>query len=111
MDSLILQLEELTNELIVRLDMTTYEELEQFIIERQTVIDCIEVSYNVSTVTEPQKERVRLLLKHDSSITHRMETLRNEAQEWLQQRNIAKVQRDMYNTAYTPDSFLMDRKK
>jgi hypothetical protein len=34
-----------------------------------------------------------------------------EAQDWLQKRNQAKAQRNAYEAAYTPDSFLMDRKK
>lgn len=111
MDRLILQLEELTNNLMGRLDEATYEEMEQFIVERQKVINSIEISLQDSTVTQQQKERALLLLKYDSAIMSRIQTLMNEARDWLQQRNTAKVQRNMYSSSYTPDSILMDQRK
>lgn len=40
-----------------------------------------------------------------------IQTLKQEAQNWLVQRNIARSQRNAYESNYTPDSVLMDRMK
>jgi len=58
-----------------------------------------------------QKQAINRILEHDSTILAQMNALRLEAQDWLQKRNQAKVQRNAYESSYTPDSILMDRKK
>jgi hypothetical protein len=111
MDKLIDQLEKLTNTMIDQLDTASYEGMEQFVEERQNVIDIIGDSIQAGTVTEQQKGRIQILLQHDSSIVYRMQILKNEARDWLQHRNVAKAQRSAYDSAYSPESILMDRKK
>jgi len=111
MDKWIDLLEQLTNTMIDRLDTVSYEEIEQFVEERQKVIDMIELWVQSDTLTKQQKERIQLLLQHDSSIVNRMQILMDEAREWLQQRNMAKAQRNVYDSEYSSESVLMDRFK
>ncbi|MEK5419752.1 flagellar protein FliT [Paenibacillus sp. FSL L8-0708] len=111
MDELIRSLDQLTREIEERLQETTYEELEAFVDERQELVDSIAEVATICRMTLAQKKEINRILEHDNVILDRMNTLRLEAQDWLQKRNQAKAQRNAYEAAYTPDSFLMDRKK
>lgn len=111
MDELISKLENLTANVVKKMENITFEELEKFVVERQAIIDNIGTSYLMANILRHQRERIHLLLEQDSIITARMQILMIEAQDWLQQRNLAKMKRNLYSSAYTPDSILMDRKK
>ncbi|MEK4995506.1 MULTISPECIES: flagellar protein FliT [Paenibacillus] len=111
MDELIRSLDQLTREIEERLQETTYEELEAFVDERQKLVDSIAEEAKICRATPAQKQEINRILEHDNVILDRMNALRFEAQDWLQKRNQAKTQRNAYEAAYTPDSFLMDRKK
>ncbi|MEK4158954.1 flagellar protein FliT [Paenibacillus odorifer] len=104
-------MDQLTREIEERLQETTYEELEAFVDERQKLVDSIAEEATICRTTLAQKQEINRILEHDNVILNRMNTLRLEAQDWLQKRNQAKTQRNAYEAAYTPDSFLMDRKK
>lgn len=111
MDELIRSLDQLTREIEERLQEATYEELEVFVDERQKLVDSIAEKAEICRATPAQKQEINQILEHDNVILDRMNALRFEAQDWLQKRNQAKTQRNAYEAAYTPDSFLMDRKK
>lgn len=111
MDELIRNLDQLTREVVERLDETTYEELELFVEDRQEFVDSIAEQAEICKSTPAQKQEINRILEYDNVILDRMNALRLEAQDWLQKRNQAKAQRSAYEAAYTPDSFLMDRKK
>lgn len=111
MDELIQSLDQLTRAILDHLDETTYEELEAFVEERQELVDSIAEQSAICRATPAQKQEIHRILDHDPIILDRMNALRVEAQDWLQKRNQAKVQRNAYEAAYTPDSFLMDRRK
>jgi len=111
MDELILSLDQLTRSIVNRLQETTYEELELFVEDRQELVDSIAEQADICQSTPAQKQEINRILEYDNVILDRMNALRLEAQDWLQKRNQAKVQRSAYEAAYTPDSFLMDRRK
>ncbi|NQX47201.1 flagellar protein FliT [Paenibacillus tritici] len=111
MDNLLQELEELTRAMNYQLEDTTYEELETFVEQRQKIVEAIGEEVENCQMTPAQKDLLRRILEHDPAIMARMNAHRLEAKDWLQKRNQAKIQRNAYETAYTPDSFLMDRKK
>ncbi|WP_339220716.1 flagellar protein FliT [Paenibacillus sp. FSL H8-0332] len=111
MDNLLQELEKLTQTIINQLQFATYEELEAFVEQRQKLVEAIGEEVENCQMTLAQKEVLRRILEHDPAIMARMNAHRLEAKDWLQKRNQAKIQRNAYETAYTPDSFLMDRKK
>ncbi|WP_339318582.1 hypothetical protein [Paenibacillus sp. FSL R10-2734] len=111
MDELIESLKELTLGITDRLEETTYEELEAFVEDRQELVDSIAEQTAICKSSPAQKQEINRILEFDNVILDRMNALRLEAQDWLQKRNQAKVQRSAYEAAYTPDSFLMDRRK
>jgi hypothetical protein len=111
MDELIQQLDQLTANITDRLNETIYQELETFVEERQKLVDSIGDATANCPPTIAQKQRIYIIMEHDSAILARMDALRLEAQDWLQKRNQAKTQRSAYDSAYSPESILMDRKK
>ena len=111
MDNLIQLLDQYTRNLTDRLYETTYEEIETFVEKRQELVNKIGVLVVSCQPTDAQKQEIGRIMEWDSEILARMNALRLEAQDWLYKRNQAKAQRNAYETAYTPDSFLMDRRK
>ncbi|ASA24485.1 flagellar protein FliT [Paenibacillus donghaensis] len=111
MDEWIKRLEQLTDNMMGLLYETTYEELEAFVEERQELVNKIGDLVVSCQPSDAQKREIGRMLERDSEILARMNALRLEAQDWLQKRNQAKAQRSAYEAGYTPDSFLMDRKK
>ncbi|GIP21744.1 flagellar protein FliT [Paenibacillus sp. J22TS3] len=111
MDNLITELRGLTESIVARLQFTSYEELEDFVAERQRIIDELNRLKETTPFNVLEREQLEEILRADAVILMRMETLRNEASDWLQQRGQAKVQRNAYEAAYTPDSILMDRRE
>ncbi|WP_433944311.1 hypothetical protein [Paenibacillus sp. SN-8-1] len=111
MDNLISSLEELTESVVSRIEDMSSEELELFVNERQEIIDQIVLLKEQTTYTPVQLERLNDILLKDSLILSRMSSLKKEASNWLQFRGQAKVRRNAYEAAYSPDSILMDRRK
>ncbi|WP_342437420.1 flagellar protein FliT [Paenibacillus sp. FSL L8-0436] len=110
-DKLIAELQQLTQNMMGRLYEAEFEDLESFVEERQKLIDDIIRQFSSIPASVAQKVEIERILHHDPEITARMNALRLEAQDWLYKRNQAKQQRNAYEAGYTPDSFLMDRKK
>ncbi|WP_025716553.1 hypothetical protein [Paenibacillus sp. 1-18] len=111
MDELIGQLENLTTDLMNRLNVTSYEEIVRFVESRQLLVNELEDLLKLSAADVGQIDRIRNLIDNDTPIISRMNFLKGEAADWLQQRNMAKVQRNAYETAYSSDAILMDRRK
>ncbi|MGG6313259.1 hypothetical protein [Paenibacillus macerans] len=111
MDNLIAELEQITSKVVAQLDQVPYEEMSGFVEKRQQLIDQLQVLLADQPPTEAQKGRLLAVLQHDAEIVARMNSLKHEAGNWLQQRVQAKAQRSVYEAAYSPDSILMDRRK
>ncbi|WNS42671.1 flagellar protein FliT [Paenibacillus sp. MMS20-IR301] len=111
MDNLLQELEHLTKTIYSRLMLATPEELETFVEQRQKLVDNIGQEVEKCQPTPAQKDVIRRIMEHDQAIIARMNAHRLEAQDWLQKRGQAKIQRNAYEAGYTPDSILMDRKK
>ncbi|WP_222850417.1 flagellar protein FliT [Paenibacillus tengchongensis] len=105
------ELEQLTEKITGSLMELTYEELESFVAERQKLVEAIGREVENVHPTAAHKETLRRILEQDPAIVARMNGFRLEAQDWLHKRNQAKTQRSAYESAYTPDSILMDRRK
>lgn len=112
MDNYIEQLEELTISFMDSIEICSYEEVEEFITKRQSVVDLINIELqNKDVTTEDQKDRIKRVLGLDPVILKKMESLRLEAQEWLYNRRQAATQRSAYESNLSPGSILMDRRK
>ncbi|WP_340018627.1 hypothetical protein [Paenibacillus sp. FSL H3-0457] len=112
MDSYIDQLKVLTESFLDDIETCSYEEVEEFITKRQSIVDLINMALlNKEVFTEDQKDRIKSVLELDPVILRKMESLRIEAQEWLYNRRQAATQRSAYESNLSPGSILMDRRK
>ncbi|MEO2256603.1 hypothetical protein ABGV43_06660 [Paenibacillus amylolyticus] len=112
MDNYIEQLEKLTSVFMDSIEISSYEEVEEFITKRQSIVDLINFELqNKEVSTEGQQDRIKRVLGLDPVILGRMESLRIEAQEWLYNRRQATTQRSAYESHLSPGSILMDRRK
>lgn len=112
MDSYIDQLKVLTESFLDDIEICSYEEVEEFITKRQSIVDLINMALlNKEVFTEDQKDRIKSVLELDPVILRKMESLRIEAQEWLYNRRQAATQRSAYESNLSPGSILMDRRK
>lgn len=110
MDKLISDLEELTQGILPRLQYASYEEMSNFVEERQPIIDQLKESIDTQTLSSSLRERLNAVLQLDTVLLGRMQALKEEAANWLLQRGQAKAQRSVYETSYAADSILMDRR-
>ena len=110
MDELLTTLEELTQRVVVNLEQADYEQLQQFVRERQELVDLMS-GLQDTELTNLQSVRLLNILDYDKSISNRMVFLKVEAGNWLSQRQTAKSQQGAYETRYTPDSILLDYRK
>lgn len=109
--SYLTQLQQLTNNIMDVLYEAEYEQLEAFVEERQVIINGLVEQFSLQPASVTEKIEIEQLLGNDNEIVARMNVLRLEAQDWLHKRGQAKTQRNAYESGYTPDSFLMDKKK
>ncbi|KUP23875.1 hypothetical protein [Paenibacillus sp. DMB5] len=104
-------LEELTRSILGGLSQADDNEITAFVEQREKLTDELIDSFRHNPPNDDEKVKIRALLAHDQQLSQRMNALKLEASQWLLNRNQAKMQRNAYETAYTPDSLLMDRKK
>ncbi|MGN7169668.1 hypothetical protein ACTHSJ_27750 [Paenibacillus cellulositrophicus] len=111
MDKFINSLKVLTESVLERLHCISPQELQDFVQERQQLIDELNRFKQHTPFSPSQVEQLQSILQADPLILNRMNQLKMEASDWLQNRGQAKMQRSAYESAYTPDSFLMDQRK
>jgi len=107
----IAQLQYLTQTLMDELYEADFEQMELFVEEREDLVRKLADQFSTDPASSVEKYEIEQILQNDSEIVARMNVLRLEAQDWLHKRRQAKTQRNAYEAGYTPDSFLMDRKK
>ncbi|MBJ6361936.1 hypothetical protein ACFOQM_11630 [Paenibacillus sp. GCM10012307] len=111
MDKLIAGLEQLNEEIMPNLNEASYEALSEFVEVRQEIIDEMARMIAETPLNEAQKNRILQIQQTEDSIRMRMFELKNEATDWLRNREQVKIQHKAYENSYAQDSVLMDRKK
>ncbi|WP_018749976.1 hypothetical protein [Paenibacillus sanguinis] len=112
MDELLEQLELLDEEMLDRSDQaSTAEEWTDFIDRRQRIVEAIVQYASLSPLLSEQKLRLTRIQMSEDKLRECMVSQKQEAADWLRQREQAKLQRNVYETAYSPESMLMDRRK
>lgn len=112
MDNLIQQLEALTKNVVIGLEDMNYEELVDFIEQREKqVSQILSMSETVCKPTDSQKRQIQLIMTHDAVIQRRMQELKFEAEAGLQKINNSRLQHAVYERAYLAESLFFDKKK
>lgn len=110
----IAQLQQLTDKIIVNIEEVTFEELEQFIAERNEIVTAMQshlTSSDRKGFNPEDRESIQRILQHDSTIMARMTALREEAAQGLHKIKQGKTHKDTYDTVYSPESIYFDKKK
>lgn len=111
MNELIDSLEQLTYNMVQDLNVSDYEALSVFIEQRQTIVDAITELSHTHALRDQDLDRLREVVKTDDLIEKRMTVLKEEASDWLHQRQISKAQRGAYESRFYGESILMDYRK
>lgn len=111
MDNPIVTLKCATDKIMKGLNELSYEELEQFIEDREKLINMLPDFLKTHSITVEDKNDLEYILSYDSALQDRMNHLKTEAANWLAQRSIAKSQRSAYDSKYSSDSVLMDKRE
>lgn len=103
------RLQQMTEEVRDSLLEMNGEEFEQFVVKRENVVEQLE-PYR-TTMSDANKQRIGIILSHDSEILHRMYALQDEAGKWLEKRGSIREQKQAYQQAYAIDSMFIDHRK
>lgn len=111
MDELVDKLERLTRDAVERLDSLAYEKLEQFVIDREEIVNEL-IELDISSMElEMYRRRVLNLLSYDEVVMSRMKALKSEAGEKLKNMTVSSMQKSAYESNYPTESLFFDRKK
>lgn len=111
MDELLEQLEKLDEAMLHRGDEASSEEWTDFIDRRQRLVEALIQHASLSPLLPEQKLRLTCIQTGEDKLRRCMEAQKQEAADWLRNREQAKLQRNVYEMGYSPESFLMDRRK
>ncbi len=109
MNASIIELIERTNAIVNQLEHCSWEELSDFVNHREKLINSI--LYSGVELTSETVAKLSDLRNNDDRIVAAMEKFKREASDWLTQRQTSKLGRSAYESSYSPDSILMDKKK
>ncbi|WP_042195547.1 flagellar protein FliT [Paenibacillus camerounensis] len=104
-------LEALAQAMLSQLADMDYEKAADFVNQRELLTDQLIQSFNQNPPDADEQVKLREILSCDNQITVHMQNMKTEASQWLITRNQAKMQRTAYDTSYTYESILMDRKE
>lgn len=111
MDNLIATLKTLTLDFVERVNGATFEEVEDFVKERERIVQQIRLALEGQKNAKLYREPIADILRHDPVIQARMEELREEARQHLEKSSKARRQKAAYDPHWTPDAVLFDKKK
>ncbi|CAG7633873.1 hypothetical protein PAESOLCIP111_03509 [Paenibacillus solanacearum] len=112
MDKWIVELEQLTNQMIARLEIADFEELESFVVKREEIIDNMKQQGLSELERQNYGRRVSNLLLTDQLILSTMNNLKDEARQHLLKVQRGRTQKSAYEAEYvTTDSMFFDYKK
>lgn len=111
MDELIAQLKQITEEVTAKIDEVTFEELEQFVAERDKMITSLQAMSLQAEATAEHRQTVQSILQQDTIIMARIQALKDEASQSIHKIAQGKSQRDVYESPYSMDAIYFDKKK
>jgi hypothetical protein len=112
MDELLKQLEQLSNDLLLNFQMVTFEDIADFMEQRDEIFN--ELQYvEISAIDKLKyKGLIDRILSYDPIIVSKMEQLKAEAQKELNKVSSGRMQKNAYDSEHQPaDSLFFDQKK
>ena len=110
MHNLLLQLKQLTVEMMDKLDRATAEDFVQFVEKREIYIQKVREMEPEQADREKYAQLVKEILQYDQPIMARMNELKQEASAELIKIGQSRVQKQAYNMNYAAESAFIDRR-
>jgi hypothetical protein len=112
MDELLEQLERLCGNLVLNFEMVTFEELTDFMEQREEIFNELQ-HYEVSAIDKLKyKDLVNRILSYDPIIVAKMEQLKHEAEKELNKVASGRIQKNAYEGEHQlTDGMFFDQKK
>lgn len=111
MDNWIHELEQLTGQMLAKLDEISQDEWIQYIDRREEIVDQIRAAGLSGPIQEKYRQRVAQLLKSDELVRSRIAEIQRENQQGIAKTNQAKIQRAVYDADYAMGGFMFDKRK
>jgi hypothetical protein len=111
MDNVIRRLYEMTETMAGELEDADYTKLEQFVAERELVLNELKAQYARQQPAPHQRKMIEQVLTWDRMIMGRMEQLKSEASKGLRRLNDNRKQHEAYAPVYSIDGVYFDKRK
>ena len=111
MEDLVLELERKTAYIISQINFVSQDELEQFIEQREEIVQKISLRLTAGSEPSLYRERVIKLLQNDELIRKRISEIQHKNQLDIVKVNQAKKQKMIYETEYAVDGYMFDKRK
>lgn len=105
------ELEQLTGEMLAKLDKMSQDEWIQYIDRREVIVDQIRAAELTKPIQEKYRQRVARVLKSDELVRSRIADIQRENQQGIAKTNQAKIQRAVYDVDYAMGGFMFDKRK
>ncbi|GAB2719718.1 hypothetical protein ACFQWB_16115 [Paenibacillus thermoaerophilus] len=109
-DKAVEELLALTSAMVDRLEEATAEELEQFVADRQPLVEAVVSAAETAEFRERHRENAERLRRLDAVLMDRMERLRDEAGREIAKQQAARKQASAYQPQYEEESVFFDRR-
>lgn len=103
------RLQEISTQAIKDVSTMDADDLVVFVDQRADLVR--ELEPYLSLATPRDKQLINRMLEDEQVLVARMYELKNEASDWLQNRNTVRVQQSAYQQSYSIDSLFIDYRK
>lgn len=103
------QLDQLTQDIISRLNFITEEEMLDFVDKREAIVEQLQ-SYR-DVVTDQDRVDIQKIVDCDSLIMNKLNSFKDQAGNWLEKQGSIRNQHTAYHQSYVTDSFFIDHLK
>ncbi|WNR44700.1 hypothetical protein [Paenibacillus roseipurpureus] len=111
MDDLLVQLEIHTQQGLSALSNMDTEQISEYMERRSQIMKLLLHASPTLQQKREYKNRVKMVLSHDTIFIRKLEQLRDEASLQISKIETGKTQRMSYDKAYTGESYFFDLKK
>jgi hypothetical protein len=103
------ELQEISAQAIRDISKMDTDDLVAFVDQREEIVRALQPYLSLISVSDKQK--IDKMLQDEQVIVNRMNELKNEAGEWLQNRGTVRVQQNAYQQSFSIDSLFIDHRK
>lgn len=104
------RLESLTHQFSKKLEQASYENIVEFVEQRQRLIEQLQRAELTEGDKRKYRNSVEKIIQIDAVVSDKIKSLQEEAGIELEKRNHVRRQKNAYNAAYSQGSFFLDQR-